>query len=596
MLATDATASRQQQQQQPDSLAAELDALTDVEALLHRYRLQPTVPLPAAEQSLAAEERQLAVIAQLDVILRSLQATTGSQPRSAHNTAPAQLDDSAVSEQWQQPIERADADEDDLTFLTQLVRSNRPPQQQQSESDTRRGAGEEEEHKESLTSSEAAYPATAVDERAAESEQRAQAQTQTWAREAVLEDGEGFRLSGSEARRLTAIDELLMSLQREEREGKKRRFVQVRGSASRQSGQPSKSEVRRSSLPTLSKPAVHAQARIHRTGRQQSGAVAQPVGAASTHSAGSWNSESQPSLPAAYYGCSLDDRQRLSAVDAQLAALTALQAHTGGDEQFCDWLPLDSSPAEQWDEPTASNSSGSSSGSVLVRPPLPAEQSWLYVSRLRDLYPPPQQPAQQRDDDPFGWLDSVDDDSSTAAAERLDQHIERDSILPTTDSEDDDEASDEKQQQQQRTSAMAWHSIRALPAAPAPSEAATGSLHTDRPTALTWALSADSLSDSGSSEGAHGRAGETLAERERHTAASSEAARRRVRRLIAEVEQRKQQQHASHGGGLVEGGSAVSVAGRTVRVRTSEERSGGALQRKAASVQLSALPQRPPTR
>ena len=73
-----------------------------------------------------------------------------------------------------------------------------------------------------------------------------------------------------------------------------------------------------------------------------------------------------------------------------------------------------------------------------------------------------------------------------------------------------------------------------------------------------------------------------------------------MRRLIAEAEQRKhavrQQQHlhAAHSG--VEVSSQVLASARANRAKTSEERSGGALQRKAASVLLSALSQRPPTR
>ena len=222
------------------SLSAELDALGDVSALLQRYTVAPS----PNEQSQSNEERQLEAIAQLDVVLNALQR----QQRHRHTQH--------VDEHQQQPNESADSDNDDQTFLTQLA-SHTPTRSQQSQQ--RVG----EEHKEAFYSSDASPQPVAVeddlDDDGAHYAEAAVAQQDVY----ELGDGEGFRLSSTEAQRVADIDALLASLADEERAGKKRRFVHVRYSANTHRGQSSSKHAggAKSGLPAVAKPNRGAQQR-----------------------------------------------------------------------------------------------------------------------------------------------------------------------------------------------------------------------------------------------------------------------------------------------------------------------------------------------
>ena len=542
MLATPAASSPSHLQL--DSLAAEVDSLTDIRALLGRYgSTQSADSVKGTAHALSDEEHQLAVIAQLDSILDSLHSTShaATQPHSH----------SSQSEQQQWPVERSDADDDDLTFITQLTWRN-------------------EQHQDSVITGGSSQPLTASTQ--AESQCEPPVQQQPHSVEAVLRDEEGFRMTVREADRVAAIDTLLAALQCEEREGRKRRFVRIRGRARQQSSQPNKSDKRHHSLPTLFK----ASSCISATGATS----AHPAAALSPSSASS-SDVTDPTPP------SIDCQ--LLALDAQLANFNAAQSED-------DWLPL------EYDQPDCNVSwtaASSSSSNIHGRPPLPPEQPWLYVSRLRDMYPllpRPYQPHTQQssDEDPFSWLDGLDEEGGQAAEEQLDRAIEQDSILPHTDSEDDGEVEEKKQQ----TSNAVRRSSVALPAPPPPLTTLPSAVHVDNNT--MHAATTSSFVSSRGVQRAHGKVGATLAEREQYVAATSDAARRRVKRLIAQAEERKQaarQQQQPHGtqSGAVEGHSTASPSSRTIRVRTSEERSGGALPRKGASGLPLALPQRPPT-
>ena len=566
MLAASALAvhdeSTQQRYAQLDSLQAEVDALTGVEALLERVSLTP----PAAtsngqtQRSLAEEEEQLAVIAQLDAILASLQTTAA--------------DVSQQSNQKPQPTQETDADEDDLTFLTQLTRSGAPR-------DTADRFIEDDSQSLSIDGAVRQLDSHEPADEFAATEPVAPVPSQSLSNEAPLSDGEGFRLSRSEAERVAAIDALLTAVAAEERQGKKRRFVHIRSSAqSRQRAQAGVDENRASNLPRL----------VKAPGRSQPTRYTPPQAPLIDSTAA--QAPNHTSLPLADDYC-VDERRRLSAVESELALLAAPPTHSlAGDECVHEWLPLEAAP--QADAELAATPA--SKLHACTR--LPAEQSWLYVQSLRDLYTSSASShwQAQHDDEasPLGWLDAAEADGSEEGAEQLDSAIERDSILPDTDNEEEYEQGQEqgREEKQQTSSALAWQRIKRLPAAPSSPKQPNRSPQLDE--RLFEAASSDSAIDGADLEGRGGSAALTLEARERHAAASSDAARRRVRRLLVEAEQRKQtvRQPAADG---AHGHSAGVKAPTSSRVRTSEERDASAVQRKTVGV-LAMLPQRPPTR
>ena len=218
--------------------------------------------------------------------------------------------------------------------------------------------------------------------------------------------------------------------------------------------------------------------------------------------------------------------------------------------------------------------------------------------------------AASGDVDPFSWLDELDGDDSDAAAARLDESIDQNSIIPHSDSDDGDDEDAGEQKQSQRasqrhannTASVAWAAIRALPTAPLPSDwtSTSGSSDTSDSAAPTAQLTAGTTAGVVYSSVTSAPTTVTLAEREQQAAASGEAARRRVRRMIAQAEERRQalhtqqqqQQQSTKHTERTENGGVIC----TVRARSSDDRHGSAGQRKIAGVQqLSALPQRPPT-
>ena len=564
------------EQRQLDSLAAEVDALTAVEALLQRYGTHDAGgAVGSAHSPDKYEQRQLDAIAQHDFILDAMQSQSQSQSK-AQSSQQSPIDDAQATGSDSQEAQDSESEEDaDLTFITQSVRS--PPSTQHDIH------AEQRDSVQSDTSDTAHCPPSPS---APQQAQQTHAQPVAW--EAQMGDGEGFRLSASEAVRVADIDAILAALQSEEREGKKRRFVRVCSRASTQRVKASSDERRTSNLPSVSKP--------HSFQSRLSGSAPAPTASAASLSLSSTLSGAAGPSPLLADEYCVNERHRLTALDEQLASFAALQPLSDSGEEECDeWLPLEEcSQQPELSAATVSNRT--------VRPRVPAEQSWLYVNRLRDLYPASdahtqQLQSQRDDDDPFSWLDAVDVDGRGPAVEQLDRVIERNSILHDTDSEDDDDEA----AQAQRTSGTAWQAVKALPAAPFPPDLLANTDQTDHSHVLHSPKAASAAASSSSSAGAleealSGAGGATLAERERRAAASSEAARHRVKRLIAEAEERKQavQSQQQQSPASVESGSGGSLFGRVARVRTSEERSSGTLQRKAASVLLSALPGRPP--